>query len=249
MFAGFFDDLDEHSESLTLLCSIQDLVCYLQKVVEKLKDTWKFLWEAGAQYDSSGALVRSWKFRLGVQVFSVFSTARAQPRGGKGGRIKYLVLKGERVKVELYQWRQLSHDRLYITSVLSINLRIVAFFSKCDTKIRRSFKSCIVQITCAKLYYQELYSIHCRLYRILTFVCGNFKTYLLFVHQIISSVLVFQESFYMKMSKTQWRHKSYLKIWLWIVETVFRFWCFHFVVCMWCHNDHVFDAVMYHGKE
>lgn len=36
---GFFDDLDEHSESLTLLCSIQDLVCYLQKVVEKLKDT------------------------------------------------------------------------------------------------------------------------------------------------------------------------------------------------------------------
>lgn len=47
--------------------------------------------------------------------------------GGKGGRIKYLVLKGERVKVELYQWRQLSHDRLYITSVLSINLRIVAF--------------------------------------------------------------------------------------------------------------------------
>lgn len=169
--------------------------------------------------------------------------------GGKGGRIKYLVLKGERVKVELYQWRQLSHDRLYITSVLSINLRIVAFFSKCDTKIRRSFKSCIVQITCAKLYYQELYSIHCRLYRILTFVCGNFKTYLLFVHQIISSVLVFQESFYMKMSKTQWRHKSYLKIWLWIVETVFRFWCFHFVVCMWCHNDHVFDAVMYHGKE
>lgn len=169
--------------------------------------------------------------------------------GGKGGRIKYLVLKGERVKVELYQWRQLSYDRLYITSVLSINLRIVAFFSKCDTKIRRSFKSCIVQITCAKLYYQELYSIHCRLYRILTFVCGNFKTYLLFVHQIISSVLVFQESFYMKMSKTQWRHKSYLKIWLWIVETVFRFWRFHFVVCMWCHNDHVFDAVMYHGKE
>lgn len=39
LFAGFFDDLDEHSESLTLLCSIQDLVCYLQKVVEKLKDT------------------------------------------------------------------------------------------------------------------------------------------------------------------------------------------------------------------
>lgn len=122
-------------------------------------------------------------------------------------------------------------------------------FSKCDTKIRRSFKSCIVQTTCAKLYYQELYSIHCRLYRILTFVCGNFKTYLLFVHQIISSVLVFQGSFYMKMSKTQWRHKSYLKIWLWIVETVFRFWCFHFVVCMWCHNDHVIDAVMYHVKK
>lgn len=121
-------------------------------------------------------------------------------------------------------------------------------FSKCDTKIRRSFKSCIVQITCAKLYYQELYSIHCRLYRILTFVCGNFKTYLLFVHQIISSVLVFQGSFYMKMSKTQWRHKSYIKIWLWIVETVFRFWCFHFV-CMWCHNDHVIDAVMYHVKK
>lgn len=179
-------------------------------------------------------------------ILSVLYCAGSATRG-KGGRIKYLVLKGGQsgiipVKAAI-SWQTLYHKCAFNQFA---NSRL---FSKCDTKIRRSFKSCIVQITCAKLYYQELYSIHCRLYRILTFVCGNFKTYLLFVHQIISSVLVFQESFYMKMSKTQWRHKSYLKIWLWIVETVFRFWCFHFVVCMWCHNDHVFDAVMYHGKE
>lgn len=193
---------------------------------EKLKDTWKFLWEAGAQYDSSGALVWSWKFSVGVQVFSVFSTMRAQPRG-RGWPI--LIFGAQRRKGQsgiipvkaAISWQILYHKCAFNQFA---NSRL---FSKCDTKIRRSFKSCIVQISCAKLYYQELYSIHCRLYRILTIVCGNFKTYL-FVHQIISSVLVFHGSFYIKMSKTQWRHKSYLEIWLWIVETVFLFLMFSF---------------------
>ncbi|XP_062566618.1 AF4/FMR2 family member 4-like [Saccostrea cucullata] len=36
---GFFDDLEEHSETLTIQSSMQDLITYLQKVVEKLKDT------------------------------------------------------------------------------------------------------------------------------------------------------------------------------------------------------------------
>lgn len=123
LFAGFFDDLDEHSESLTLLCSIQDLVCYLQKVVEKLKDTWKFLWEAGAQYDSSGALVRSWKFRLGVQVFSVFSTARAQPRGERVAELNIWCS-----KVKGSKWNYTSEGSYLMTDSISQ----VCFQSICE---------------------------------------------------------------------------------------------------------------------
>lgn len=120
---GFFDDLDEHSESLTLLCSIQDLVCYLQKVVEKLKDTWKFLWEAGAQYDSSGALVRSWKFRLGVQVFSVFSSARAQPRGERVAELNIWCS-----KVKGSKWNYTSEGSYLMTDSISQ----VCFQSICE---------------------------------------------------------------------------------------------------------------------
>lgn len=123
LFAGFFDDLDEHSESLTLLCSIQDLVCYLQKVVEKLKDTWKFLWEAGAQYDWSGALVRSWKFRLGVQVFSVFSTARAQPRGERVAELNIWCS-----KVKGSKWNYTSEGSYLMTDSISQ----VCFQSICE---------------------------------------------------------------------------------------------------------------------